>query len=83
MTNEITITNPVGSPTIVTFPGKKRTFGGGGLYVALIGNISDGFEAYGPFSSFDLASDYADRFDDMSWIMELHDAEPPQKPFMA
>jgi|TARA_R100001530_G_scaffold31868_3_gene25040 hypothetical protein len=41
------------------------------LYVVLVGNISDGFSAYGPFDSFDSASLYADKFNEMSWIMEM------------
>ena len=43
MTKEITI-NPIGSPTVVTFPNwKVKSVGGAESYVVLVGNISDGF----------------------------------------
>jgi len=83
MTKEITI-NPIGSPTVVTFPNwKVKNTGGAESYVVLVGNMSDGFSAYGPFYSFDSASLCADKFDEMSWIMEMYNAEPPKKPSLA
>ena len=38
--------------------------------VAIIGNLSDGFQVAGPFDSWDEAAAAADGFD--SWITELH-----------
>lgn len=41
------------------------------LCVVLAGNIGDGYDCYGPFDSFDAASDCADNLDEMCWIMPL------------
>lgn len=42
-------------------------------FIYLAGNISEGFEAYGPMDSFD---DVCEIFDGMEgWVMELKDPE--------
>ena len=40
-------------------------------YIAMIGNLSDGFECFGPFESFDAASLFADKSEHISWIATL------------
>ena len=52
-------------------------------YIVLEGNLSMGWIAFGPFNSLEDAGFFANLRDEMTWIMELHDAEPPQKPAMA
>lgn len=47
----------------------------GHKYVAVVGNLSDGFAAYGPFDTFDDAAGWADGMLD-AWIMTV---EPPTK----
>ena len=83
MTKEITI-NPIGSPTVITFPNwKVKPTVGADSYVVLIGTLSDGFAAHGPFYSYESACSFADTYDEMAWIMEIHNAEPPKKPSLA
>lgn len=40
--------------------------------IVLLGNVSEGYKAYGPFADFDLASEWADTQNSMSWIMTLN-----------
>ena len=48
-----------------------------------IGTLSDGFSAHGPFYNYESACSFADTYDEMAWIMEMHNAEPPKKPSLA
>lgn len=83
MIEKITI-NPIGSPTVVTFPNwKVKHTEGADSYVVLIGTLSDGFSAHGPFYNYESACSFADTYDEMAWIMEMHNAEPPKKPSLA
>lgn len=42
-------------------------------YIVMAGNISEGYESYGPFVSFDEASEWADvNVEGNSWIATLH-----------
>jgi hypothetical protein len=45
-------------------------------YVAMVGNMSEGFTAFGPFDTFDEA-DLRTTGAGPAWIMELHPAPPP------
>ena len=42
-------------------------------FIAVLGNLNDGYAFYGPFDSFDEASDFVDPQDKMSWIVELEE----------
>lgn len=41
------------------------------MHVALVGNLSDGYTAYGPYSSFDVAASNTEGLQHPSWIMSL------------
>ena len=41
------------------------------MHVALVGNLTEGFTAYGPFKDFDEAAQWAEGRE--SWVMELKD----------
>jgi len=44
-------------------------------HVVLIGNLSDGFRAVGPFVEFDEAADWASNWLTDSWVMTLEAAK--------
>lgn len=53
------------------------------MHIALVGNLSGGYRAFGPFSDFDAAAVWADGPDHgvgkESWIMELEDPEEEKR----
>ena len=83
-------TDPIEFRSVVAFPDKNISnvvsfLGTNSIskYIVLEGNLSMGWIAFGPFNSLEDAGFFANLRDEMTWIMELHDAEPPQKPAMA
>ena len=78
------------NPTVIPFQKDGITsnvisvaFDSSSNFIVLEGNLSDGWEAYGTFSTFEEASAYADTLQNMAWIMELKNAEIPKKPNLA
>ena len=82
-------TNPTEFTSVITFPSKNISnvvsFMGNSIntYIVLEGNLSEGWVAFGPFDSFEDADFFANSRDGLTWVMELNDVEPPQKPAMA
>ena len=83
-------TTPIGGypTTIVSFPGKSSNVislasNVLGNFIVMEGNLTDGWVAYGTFSTFEEAAEYAESLDEFTWVMELRDAKPPKKPAMA
>ena len=78
------------NPTVIPFQKDEITsnvisvaFDSSSNFIVLEGNLSDGWEAYGVFSTFEDAAAYADTLHEMTWIMELKSAETPKKPNLA
>jgi hypothetical protein len=40
-------------------------------YIIVLGNINEGFSFIGPFSSFEEASENADKINNLTWISEI------------
>ena len=51
------------------------------MYIVLVGNITEGYKAVGPFESFDDADEYtlASGYGKDTWIMELYSKENPNE----
>ena len=88
MTEDKKISSPE-FPSVVTFTNKNVSnvvnFMGNSIntYIVLEGNLSEGWIAFGPFDSFQDANFFANSRNGLTWVMELNDVEPPQKPAMA
>lgn len=48
-------------------------------HVAIVGNLTQGFQVFGPYDTFDDAAETHDISDNDVWIMALEPAEAPDR----